>query len=346
MLIYIILIIILLYCFYTNPGGGSGSSYAIFMVCFLNDHYVLGACISAYTHKKYINVPIIILCDDYIYNKWSKLLIKYFDRVIKIDMIRFKYVNERKKKLKKRYEWLEFSLNKWQTLKYDEYDKILFLDVSILPCDKKFYNLFNINTPGLLFINNDSNENGKQHNYTPPGSYIDYIKNISNYDNISGAIVLLKPNINDYNKFIVMVNDIFKKYMYAGKKTGPDETSLCYFYESNKTKLYEISEINCVIPWNNSKYLETASAYCYSSYYKPWIKPKNLCWEEELVWHEIIAIMNDPGVNELYEITSKKTEKMYESLPPGDQIKYFGKLENFNMDNIVVRKIMNIYNKK
>ena len=57
---------------------------AIFMLCFLKDHYVLGACIGAFTHREFIkklnlNIELIILCDDYIYTKFYNLLKLYFD---------------------------------------------------------------------------------------------------------------------------------------------------------------------------------------------------------------------------------------------------------------------------
>ena len=120
------------------------------MLSMLKDHYVLGACIAAFTHKQFINklnlnVKLVIMCDDYIYNKYNNLLKNYFDRVIKIKLVYHHLKSDYQKiyHINNKYTWINLSLSKWECLQFEEYNKILFLDIDILPIKKKFYNLFN-----------------------------------------------------------------------------------------------------------------------------------------------------------------------------------------------------------
>ena len=71
----------------------------------LKDHYVVAACISAFAHKSIINhynldIELIIMCDEYIYKKYKSILKYYFDKVKKIDLIKYnsKDIIERKNK--------------------------------------------------------------------------------------------------------------------------------------------------------------------------------------------------------------------------------------------------------
>lgn len=61
----------------------------------LKDHYVIGACINAYTNKAMLhalninNIDLVIMCDDYIYDKYVDILSIYFDKVKKYLCIKY-----------------------------------------------------------------------------------------------------------------------------------------------------------------------------------------------------------------------------------------------------------------
>ncbi len=65
-------------------------------------------------------------------------------------------LHDKIKIIDKYLDWMRYSINKWQVLQYDEYDKILFCDIDLLSISKDFYNIFNIDTFGLPFKPGDS----------------------------------------------------------------------------------------------------------------------------------------------------------------------------------------------
>lgn len=154
--------------------------YGICTLCIIKDKYVIGACILAYIHKKLIkdlSYDLIIMCDKYIFSKYENLLSFYFHKIIQIDLI---YVNKEPAR--------GYLINKWQCLKLTEYQKILYLDVDILPISSKFYSIFTQNAP--MFNKNES-------------------------------IALLKPDINIYDKIITSgsseINNVYKKHIFNKK---------------------------------------------------------------------------------------------------------------------------------
>ena len=123
---------------------------AIFMLCMLKDNYVLGACISAFVHKLYIkklnlDISLNIMADNYIYNKYKDILAQYFDKVLEIKLTKYEFMDNYIF-AKGKYSWINFSLSKWECLKYEEYDKILFIDVDEIPNKDSFYDIFEYNT--------------------------------------------------------------------------------------------------------------------------------------------------------------------------------------------------------
>jgi hypothetical protein len=69
----------------SNSFNGKG---AIFFLCMLKSHYVIAACITAFTHRYLIrqtnkNIKLVIMCDHEIYRNWRDVLSEYFDEVKK-----------------------------------------------------------------------------------------------------------------------------------------------------------------------------------------------------------------------------------------------------------------------
>lgn len=296
---------------------------AIFMLCILNDHYVLGACIAAFAHKQFINilnlnVELVVMCDNYIFDKYNETLYKYFDRVLKIKLRSFD-LSDKYDFIKEKYTWINYSLSKWECLKYDKYNKILFIDIDILPNNKDFYNLFEFNTPAFNILSREKIcINSKPFKYKINYTYQQFIENIvDKIGSINGAICLLKPSKETYEKYIEFTDKIYKNGIYSHFITGPDETSLFYFYLKQKINMYDICNDYTVIPWDMAQLVKGAKAYNFLSWVKPWRKPLFLSWPEEIIWRDIYNIMPHYG----------SIEKLFYKT----QIKYINEFNKMNL---------------
>jgi hypothetical protein len=325
---------------------------AIFMLCMLKDHYVLGACIAAFTHKQFINklnlnVKLVIMCDDYIYNKYKNLLTIYFDRVIKIDLVYHNLDSNYKKlyHIKEKYTWINSSLSKWNCMQFEEYNKILFLDIDILPIKEKFYNLFKFNTPAFHnVLIKKTCLNNKGYNKFTNFSYSDYIYNKFNkIGTMDGGICLLKPDKKMYNDYIKFANNIYKNGIYSIDKSGPDETSLFFFFSKKNINLYDICSDYCFIPWDyDIKFINKAKAINFLSWVKPWQKPLFFCWNEEIMWRDIYNLIPyNANLQNLLEkvLTNYLTE--YTKLSKKQKIRFNNK-KFISKYNNKVKKILKV----
>jgi hypothetical protein len=299
---------------------------AIFMMCIINQNYVLAACIAAYCHRKLLETAkikdqtdIAIMCDHDIYDRYHDTLNHplFFDVVQKIDLRTFE-ISEHYQYSKEKYSsWIGSSLNKWQIFKYEEYSKILFVDISLLPVDAKLYDIFELPTPSV-YVHKRKNElnNSKDlkckdgliinHPKKSTLTYDEYLKNEDTYGLIQGALTLIKPSKKFYDEYVELTNDIYKNGIYSIYKAGPDETSLCYLFLYKDINMYSICHDNALIPWDEPILINIAKSYVFSSMYKPWTKPKVLSWPEEILWRDI------------YDIIIKKLYRRLASRPTPD----------------------------
>jgi hypothetical protein len=288
-------------------------TYAVVMLCMLNPMYVVGACINAYIQRLFIqkcgyNIKLVIMCDDLIYTKCKSILEKYFDEVINIQLRKIDFSQERYKNTKGwvfKYGWIVYSLNKWQCLNLTHYDKVLFLDIDILPVRKDFYQLFEQNTPSIRtdyhvakdkldrLIKYKANAEHKDPLSTV-NSYDEYLK-MDNFLSLNGGIVLLKPSKEDYNNYVKFTNEIYKNGMYSIMNSGADETSLFYYYAKvhPKKTYYDISFEYSAVPWDDpiDKVSHPFRSYNFLSFVKPWSKPVFAMYKEELIWRYIYDSM-------------------------------------------------------
>lgn len=273
-------------------------NYAICMLVFKNPLYIVGACLSAWVHRKFIiqynlDIKLILLIDSTMY-KYKDELVKYFDFVEQIDMLEIK-LNPNYKVIYKYSQWMKFSISKWNIFKFDEYDKILFLDTDILPINIDFYKIFNLNTPAIMIRGNNNKENiiiDKKIFLPNENITNDEYFNISTKLNYSldAGIILIKPDkkiFNDYLNFIKICeenNGYISKY-----DSGVDETTLLLFFVYwKKIPLYLIPYEYVPIPWEKNKYNVTnVRGINFLSMIKPWIKLPMIQWADENIWHII-----------------------------------------------------------
>lgn len=324
-------------------GSKQPNKDAIFMLCILKDHYVLGACIISYLHRLFINklhktIDLVIMCDKYIYDKYNKLLSQYFDRVILLKMRYFEPSSQYDYIKNKYSSWIGYSLNKWQLLQHEEYNKILFLDIDIMPNRESFYDIFTFGTPGLHNIianrvlkKTKTNRcvNNTPYDYSKPSSFDQYLDDLSDYGSMDGGICLLTPSKKQYEQYVKFTDELFKDGIYSVKHSGPDETSMFYFYLTGTEPMYNICNEYAVIPWDQPTLVEGANGYNFLSFVKPWNKPRILCWDEELIWWYLYDKMDKPTqLDQLYETTMADSIKQYNESKEYEKHKYYNKRVN------------------
>lgn len=272
---------------------------AIGMIIFNNPLYLVGACLSAWVHRKYIskydlNIDLVVMVDKQIY-KYKDELEKYFNKVKLIDLIEIK-LNPKYYVMQKYSEWMKYSVSKWQILNFDEYKKILFIDIDILPIDKKFYNIFTIDTPAIMV----RGLNLEQNILAEPEIFLDDIRNYQDneYCNLSvklkhsldAGFILLEPNKTIYNQYINFLKICEGSNGYMSKyDSGVDETTLLLFFIFYKKIPVHLIPYNYApIPWDKFPYDKTnIMGINYLSMIKPWVKLPITQWADENIWHRI-----------------------------------------------------------
>lgn len=279
--------------------NNTNNKYAICMLIFKNPLYIVGACLSAWVHRQFINkynleIKLIVMVDNntYIY---KDELEKYFDYVKLIEIIEMK-LNPEYKIIYKYSDWMKFSVSKWNIFKFDDYDKILFLDTDILPINEKFYDIFNFNTPAIMIKGN----NNKANSIIEPETFLDDFTNISHneYSNIAvklkhsldAGIILIKPDKKLFNKYIDFLKICEGSSGYISKyDSGIDETTLLLFFVYYlQIQIHLIPYEYVPIPWEKNPYnKENVRGINFLSMIKPWVKLPLIQWADENIWHII-----------------------------------------------------------
>ncbi len=320
---------------------------AICMLIFGNDLYVVGACLSAFVHKKFIeknnlDISLVVMVDNSII-KYKKELEKYFDKVVLIEMLEVN-LNKQYYVLEKYSKWMKYSINKWQILKLTDYEKILFIDIDILPITDNFYDVFDNKTPGFIIKGvNTNNEQIKNFGITKDLNFS--IEKCYNYSekfikSIDAGFVLLNPNIDLYNEYYSFLKKCAGDKGYISlKHSGVDETSILIFYMFyKKIPIYTISYENAVIPWEKHKYnINNIKGINFLAMIKPWVLLPMLQWGEQNIWHKIAkkALDKDSIITELYVSNLlKELKKLIESY---DEIVH-EKNSPYNLEGIIQHK--------
>lgn len=274
-------------------------NFAIAMLIFKNPLYIIGGCLSAWTHRKFIkenglNIKLIVMIDKTFY-KYKEELEKYYDVVELIDIIELK-LNQKYKIIDKYSDWMKFSASKWNIFKYDEYDKILFLDTDILPINSNFYDIFNFDTPSIMINGN----NGIKNSIVNKNIFLSNIENISNNQyfyistkfthSLNGGILLIKPDKKIFYEYINFLKICEEKNGYISKyDSGIDETTLVLFlFFYKKIPVHLIPYEYIPIPWEKNPYNKNnVVGINFLSLIKPWIKLPMIQWADENIWHII-----------------------------------------------------------
>ena len=273
---------------------------AISMIIFTNPIYLVGACLSAYTHKQFINklnlpIELVVMVDETIY-KYKEELEKYFDHIELIELKEMKLHSEYKV-IYKYSEWMKYSISKWEILKIDKYDKILFIDIDILPIDDNFYNIFDFDTPAIMVrgINFEPNILATSDLFIDKNNLV---FDDNEYWNISlklnksldAGFILLKPDKKLYHEYWKFIKICESDSGYISKyDSGIDETTLLLFLLFyKKIPIHLIPYDYAPIPWDKFPYNKNkVKGINFISMIKPWIKLPMIQWSDENIWHQI-----------------------------------------------------------
>lgn len=266
------------------------------MLIFGDPLYMIGGCISVSAHKKFIKklniqIDINVMVDENIY-KYKDDLLDFFDNVYKIDMETAKMdIPTIKNANEKRYSsWIGYTINKWKILNYDQYDKILLVDVDFIPINDKFYSVFGYDTPSVLLDKKGSTKGGvidykffDSNNLLKNNKNVQWDKAIPKLTgSINASLVLLKPQKGLYNEYLNFLklcegqNGISDLHI--------DEKTLVLF-----TQFYKNMNLYNIPYWFSAYFLYAPHkkdyyAINYPIVIKPWIKPKFLQKREETIW--------------------------------------------------------------
>ena len=295
--------------FIINDSGQTKKSkkYAIFYLCYRNDYYVMGLLCSLKAHMKLLNtfkegneIDLVVMCDEYIYN-YHDYFKEYCDRVIVINMDLLPEHHKLYKLAKYSKKWMDYIINKWHCLYFEEYQKILFTDIDILPCAPSVYDIFTYYKEPYIFSCRNFKKCQESKYYSPDlpktkyASYEDYILQGTFF--IDAGFIILTPNKQLHDEYFKFVNKInFTNKNTVSQGSGIDETSLYYFLSHIKKVDYNCTkkEDTPIIPWdrpitcaseqNVSREVPRGKLFNYLSSIKPFIKPIPLMWEEEYIW--------------------------------------------------------------
>lgn len=265
--------------------------FAIVNLIILSDKYIVGSLITNYIHraffKKYSiqNISLVCMTTNDIYNEHKQLLEVIYDKVCVINLIEYVLDEKYKYNKGKYYSWMSKSCTKWNCLKLEEFEKVLFMDIDILVNHVDFYSIFSIKTPATHSITNSVN-------------------NIK--DMVNGGLLLLSPSSKEFYRFIQFSKELFKNGAYSPiYGHGIDEFSIYSFY---KYKWKLIDSNYTVVPWKDS--IKNSLSYNFLSAVKPWNKRREMCFSEELLWFDILDIVvNEDKYKVFIDIINYLTNK-------------------------------------
>ena len=356
------------------------SKNAIGMIIFTNSLYLVGACLSAWVHRKFISkynfsIDLVVMVDKPMY-KYKNELKKYFDKVVLIDLVEIK-LNPKYYVINKYSQWMKYSVSKWQILNFYEYEKILFIDIDILPLNKNFYEIFSFDTPAIMV----KGLNSKPNILANPDFFLDNPKNYENNEyyelstklkhSLNAGFILLKPNKTLYNQYIDFLkicegsNGFISKYY-----SGVDETTLLLFLVFYKKIPVHLIPYNYApIPWDKFPYDKNKiMGINYLSMIKPWIKLPIIQWADENIWHLIAKkALNKHSVitkiyikyliDELYKFYFNLKKNMLKSNSPynmesikssnlkNQMYELFDYLKSHSKEKLTLEQIKYIFNK-
>lgn len=177
----------------------------IMMLIMYNPVYVHGGCITATLFRKFKDqdIELSVMVCPFIYENYGNLLSRYYDNVIKVDLIDIPCDFGIKK-----YHWINLCLTKWKFVGMTEFSKILFVGIDVFPVDSKFNKLFETETDfGFMMIKIGHRP---QDITQVPENYDDYCRSKKeDLHALHGDCLFVKPNAEMYNLYKNFTDSLF-----------------------------------------------------------------------------------------------------------------------------------------
>ncbi len=263
--------------------------------------YLIGALAMAFSLKNIkTKYPIILMIgEDMLYDE--NICKKVFDIIIPIQVTKFKCIPPKTAKQKEFYGgyFQETVMNKWKCMDLIEYDKVLFVDSDIIfqhnPDD-----LFALTAPAGCFSNPFMKPYAPKGGLPNPYGVLKHGQKINaeqvmfnmstRTSCVNGAIVLLEPKIDDFNKLIKMIEESKDGYGHLNNYSTSDEQAICEFYSRNGKDWENIDPIYEAIPWKIDGWVpqvkgditKIVGLHYYHS--KVWTKGEGFDWDDTKHW--------------------------------------------------------------
>ncbi len=251
------------------------------MLLFGTDKYLNGCLCVCRAHRKLLQlngleskIDLVLMCDTVIYDSYRQVLEKFVDHLVVVKLDSYSLAKNYQYKSSK-YDWLAVS------------QKVLFMDLDILPVSGKLYEIFEMKTTPAFSFN-------RRYNEISGMDYRRYLGVASAF--INGGLVLLSPNKKDFEDYFAFVRGLSKEGELSGgsMNSGPDETTLFYYYVfMKKVRFSFIARHYTAVPWVDLKKGMGGSgrmvyrSYNYLSFRKPWKSPQIFMWPEEYIWRQL-----------------------------------------------------------
>lgn len=282
------------------------------MLVFKNPIYIIGAYLAAYAHKKFIKkmnlqLDVILMLDQSLSEYYEDLSL-VFDKVIIIDLIEMK-LSPNYIMLQKYITWMKYTITKWTIFRFIEYRKVLFMDIDILPLNKDFYNVFEIEPPAIVLafkhINFGSiiSINEVLHNINKTIDYT-HAENLIK-DAADGGLLLIKPDIDVYNDYLKFIKICEGSEGYISPyKYGVDTSVITLFlFAYKKMTVRGVPYEYILEPWSHYQFnKDEVHGINFLSLIKPWVKIPLIQWSEENIWHLIAnkSLWKSKKITKLY----------------------------------------------
>ncbi len=282
-------------------GGDQRKKYAYVTLVMLNDNYVSGALVLAYTIRRFCDLSNIDLIVMITHEVSSELLQVVYDKVVKVDYLLFDS-SVKGERYEKSYGTFKNKLyTKWKCMEFIEYEKVLFMDCDIAIINE-LKDVFELPAPAGIFktcISHPFKKDGVDDEYP-----IEFGKDIDSQiikkhlfmgggGSVASACFILLPTGKElYQNYVdwMVKQTENKPYGFYKCISGHDEQSITQYLTFEKDMKWKNISVNYSWnPWSKS-IIEIAGSPKIIHFIhtpKPWnVNEKTIIWDDFNCWFQ------------------------------------------------------------